>query len=120
MTLIERTKAASQTWKSGFNEGQAAVCAGQYEADATMHARPFGEFTGRTAIQAFWQDLINQGFSDVEYLSPQLEQIDDESVLLTSGWKMNKASGVIHKELWVLQDDGSMKLKYDDFEVTGS
>jgi hypothetical protein len=32
---------------------------------------------------------------------------------------MNKASGVIHKELWVLQEDGAAKLREDDFEATG-
>ena len=32
---------------------------------------------------------------------------------------MNKASGVIHKELWVIQEDGSAKLREDHFEVTG-
>ncbi len=32
---------------------------------------------------------------------------------------MNKASGVIHKELWVLQPDGTAKLREDYFEATG-
>ena len=31
--------------------------------------------------------------------------------------KMNKAQGVIHKELWVLQSDGTAKLREDDFEA---
>jgi hypothetical protein len=30
---------------------------------------------------------------------------------------MNKASGVIHKEMWVLQQDGSVKLSEDHFEA---
>jgi len=32
---------------------------------------------------------------------------------------MNKTAGVIHKELWVLQADGSAKLRDDDFEANG-
>ena len=31
---------------------------------------------------------------------------------------MNKAAGTISKELWVLQKDGSAKLRVDNFEVT--
>jgi len=30
---------------------------------------------------------------------------------------MNNASGVVHKELWVLQADGNAKLREDDFEA---
>ena len=84
-----------------------------------MHARPFGTFTGTEQIQAFWQNLIDQGFANVEYIDPKLEAVDANSALLTSGWKMNNASGVIHKELWVLQEDGSAKLREDDFEAMG-
>lgn len=43
--------------------------------------------------------------------------IDETSALLTSDWKMNKANGVIYKELWVMQEDGSAKLREDDFEA---
>ena len=84
-----------------------------------MHARPFGTFTGTNEIQAFWQNLIDDGYADVEYIEPQLEVVDEKSALLTSGWKMNKASGVIHKELWVIQKGGAAKLHEDDFEATG-
>ena len=69
-------------------------------------------------FRGFWQKLIDDGFSDVDYIAPQIEVIDEKSAILTSGWKMNKAGGVIHKELWVLQEDGSAKLREDDFEAT--
>jgi len=82
-----------------------------------MHARPFGIFTGTEEIRAFWQQLIDGGYSDVEYIDPELKAVDDSSALLTSEWKMNKASGVIHRELWVLQEDGTAKLREDDFEA---
>lgn len=108
---------ASSKWKNAFNSGDAAGCAAQYEFDAVMHARPFGTFNGTESIQAFWQQLIDDGFADVDYVEPKVEVVDETSAILTSGWKMNKAGGVIHKELWVLQDDGTAKLREDDFEA---
>lgn len=117
--VLDAVKTASEKWKNAFNSGDAAGCAAQYEADAVMHARPFGTFTGTEAIQAFWQQLIDDGFSDVDYIEPKIEVVDEASAVLTSGWKMNKAGGVIHKELWVLQPDGAAKLREDDFEAKG-
>ena len=72
----------------------------------------------RAEIQAFWEGLIADGFTDVEYVEPELQVVDETSAVLTSRWRMNKAQGVIHRELWVLQDDGSAKLREDDFEAT--
>ncbi|MBP0018255.1 MAG: isochorismatase [Cyanobacteria bacterium SBLK] len=115
--LLKAVHAASDRWKSSFNSGNAAGCANQYEETAVMNARPFGTFTGREAIQKFWQNLIDDGFSDVDYIEPQIEIVDETSAILTSKWKMNKAGGVIHKELWVLQTDGTAKLREDDFEA---
>ena len=110
---------ASQAWQSAFNSGDAAGCAAQYEDNAVMHARPFGTFSGTAEIQAFWQKLIADGFSGMDYIDPKVEVVDSGSAILSSGWKMNKAGGVIHKELWVLQADGSAKLREDDFEALG-
>ncbi len=118
-TVLSAVKTASEQWKSAFNSGNAAGCANQYENNAVMHARPFGTFTGTTEIQAFWQQLIDDGFSDVDYLNPEIQVIDESSATLTSGWTMNKARGIIHKELWVLQPDGTAKLREDDFEAQG-
>ncbi len=115
--LIEKTQAASQQWKSCFNNGDAKGCASMYEEEALMVAQPFGEFKGRSAIETFWQELIDQGFKDVEYIEPSIEVIDEHSTVLKSGWTMNKAQGVITKELWVLQSDGSMRLRDDRFEA---
>ncbi|KKJ78761.1 isochorismatase [Kiloniella litopenaei] len=110
---------ASEKWKAAFNSGDAAGCAACYEADAVMVATPFGTYTGHSEIQSFWQNLIDNGFTDVDYLDPDITVLDDTSVLLTSGWKMNKAHGVITRELWVLQDDGTMALREDHFEAQG-
>ena len=115
--LTARTIAASEKWRDFFNQGNAAGCASMYEEDAQMIAKPFGSYQGRTAIESFWQDIIDQGFADVAYIAPEIEQIDTTSTLLKSGWKMNKAQGVITRELWVAQQDGSMLLREDHFEA---
>lgn len=115
--LISRTIAASERWRDFFNQGQAAGCASMYEDDAEMVATPFGSYRGRQEIEAFWQDLIGRGFADVVYINPEIKQVDETSTVLTSGWKMNNAHGVISRELWVVQADGSMLLREDEFEV---
>lgn len=110
---------ASESWKTAFNSGDAAGCAAQYEAGAVMNAEPFGRFTGRAEIQAFWQKLIDDGFSDIVYIDPEIEIVDEVSAVLSSKWTMNNAAGIITNELWVLQEDGSAKLRQDDFEAQG-
>jgi len=115
--ILDKVIKASETWKNAFNQGNAELCARQYTPDAVMQARPFGTFSGFEAIKAFWQDLINQGFSDVSYIEPHYQVLDEQSVLLTSRWRMNNAGGVIHKELWQQQENGEFKLAQDDFEV---
>ena len=117
--VLNAVKKASAQWQSSFNAGNAAGCAAEYEANAVMHARPFGTFTGNAEIQGFWQKIIDEGFAGIEYINPSIEVQDEKSAILTSDWKMNKASGVIHKELWVLQEDGTAKLREDDFEAKG-
>ncbi|MEM0965452.1 MAG: nuclear transport factor 2 family protein [Verrucomicrobiota bacterium] len=113
--LLAAVKKASEQWKTAFNSGDAPGCASHYEAEAVMTAEPFGEFRGKETIQAFWQKLIEDGFSDVEYVDPRIDVIDPKSAVLESAWKMNKAKGVIYRELWVLQDDRSVKLREDHF-----
>ncbi|WP_444945434.1 YybH family protein [Microbulbifer sp. VTAC004] len=115
--LIEKTVVASEQWKLFFNQGNAEGCASMYEKDAQMVAKPFGLFQGREQIQAFWENLVAQGFSEVSYLDTKIEVVDDVSTVLSSNWKMNKAQGVITRELWVLQEDGTMRLREDHFEA---
>ena len=117
--LLSAIRNASEKWKIAFNAGDAEGCASQYESDAVMTAKPFGTFSGAEEIRKFWQKLIGDGFTDVEYINPEIEVIDDNSAVLSSGWKMNKAKGVITKELWVLQGDGTAKLRIDEFEAQG-
>lgn len=120
MTKIEQAvRTASEKWKSAFNAGDAAGCASCYEPDATMVAAPFGTFAGREAIQAFWTKLIDDGYTGVDYVDPKIVVVDDTSAVLSAGWTMNKAQGVITRELWVLQDDGTALLREDHFEARG-
>ncbi|NQZ23813.1 MAG: isochorismatase [Colwellia sp.] len=116
-TLLQAVKLASDKWQSAFNRGDYAECSEQYENNAEMNVEPFGQYIGKEAIKVFWKKLVEDGFSDVEYLKPDIKVIDETSAMLTSGWKMNKAAGTISKELWVLQKDGSAKLRVDNFEV---
>lgn len=116
--LLDAVKKASTQWQEAFNRSDAAGCAAQYETDAVMHARPFGTYTGTDEIHAFWLKLIDDGFADVAYINPKIEVLDEKSAIIRAGWTMNNAKGIIHKELWVLQPDGTAKLREDDFEVT--
>ena len=45
--------------------------------------------------------------------------VDESNYILTSKWTMNKAFGVVHKEVWTMQEDGKARLTYDEFEVLG-
>ncbi|MCV0429456.1 MAG: nuclear transport factor 2 family protein [Roseibium sp.] len=106
-------------WKSAFNTGNAAGCAACYEEDALMVATPFGEFKGRAAIQAFWADLIEKGFADVAYKDAKVDVLNDKEAIISASWSMNNTHGIITKEHWVLQDDGTALLREDRFEVQG-
>lgn len=108
---------ASQGWVAAFNSGSAKEAAEFYEEDALMVVKPFGEYRGKAAIQAFWQDLIAKGFAEVEYIDPVLTVLSPTEARIASKWRMNAAKGVITNEYWVLQPDGTAKLREDYFEV---
>lgn len=115
--VIKAVETASEKWRASFNSGDANGCAQCYENEALMVAKPFGEFRGQHEIQQFWEKLINDGFKDVRYIDPKITVIDEKSAELSAGWEMNNASGVISRELWVLQEDGSALLREDHFEA---
>ncbi|AEV34715.1 isochorismatase family protein [Pseudovibrio sp. FO-BEG1] len=115
--LEAAVKEASQQWQNAFNAGDAQGCANCYEANAVMEAKPFGTYHGRAEILEFWQMLIREGFSEVEYLNPKIVASGESSAILSSDWKMNKAHGNISKELWVLQPDGTALLREDYFSA---
>jgi len=118
-SVLAVCQAGIAAWKQAFNNQDAQGCAKQYQEGTLMHAKPFGTFKGREQIQAFWQNIIDQGFSDVVYTETAWEKLDEDSYILTSKWTMNKAFGVVHKEVWTLQEDGKARLTYDEFEVLG-
>ncbi|MEH6528239.1 MAG: nuclear transport factor 2 family protein [Sneathiella sp.] len=108
---------ASKAWKDAFNAGDAAGAAALYEDDAVMVVKPFGTFKGKEQIHAFWTDLVSKGFDDVVYSKTVTTVLDGKSARVAADWKMNKASGVITNELWVVQSDGRALLREDYFEV---
>lgn len=118
-TVLEACKRGINAWQTAFNHQDAKGCAEQYMENCVMDARPFGRFEGRQAIQAFWQGIIDQGFCDVAYTDVNWEPCGENGYILTSKWTMNKAFGVVHKELWVVESDGHARLASDDFEVQG-
>ena len=115
--LEAAVREASQQWQRAFNAGDAQAGASCYEANAVMEAKPFGTYHGRAEILEFWQMLIREGFSDVEYINPKIVAAGDHAAILSSDWKMNKAHGIITKELWVLQSDGTALLREDYFSA---
>ncbi len=117
--IVKEITAAAQRWAAAFNAGDAAGCARMYEEDARMHPAPFDEVHGSANIKAFWQKMMDDGFGDVRYLDPAITVISQDIAHLTSPWSMNKAAGVIHKEVWKRQTDGRWLLHDDHFEVTG-
>ncbi|MGF1734984.1 YybH family protein [Photobacterium satsumensis] len=119
MDTLARCKAGIAAWQQAFNQQDAAGCAAQYTDECVMEATPFGVFEGREAIQAFWQNIIDQGFADVDYSDVRWEAEGDNGYILTASWTMNKAFGVVHREHWMVQADGKARLVSDHFEVQG-
>lgn len=109
--------AASRAWRDAFNAGDAAGAAKQYEEDAVMVVKPLGTFKGRQEIEAFWADIIKQGFADVIYDNTVTTVLDRHSARVAADWSMNKAHGVITNEHWVMQPDGCALIREDHFEI---
>ena len=55
----------------------------------------------------------------MHYIDPTLTEIDKNTAIVASNWKMNNASGIIKNETWVMQVGGTAKLQIDEFAVTG-
>ncbi|GAL02353.1 isochorismatase [Photobacterium aphoticum] len=119
VSVLEACQAGIAAWQTAFNQQDAKGCAAQYDENCVMHARPFGTFTGREAIEGFWQNIMDQGFADVDYTEVTWTPEGEEGYILTAAWTMNKAFGVVHREHWVVQPDGQARLISDDFEVQG-
>lgn len=118
-SVLAACKQGIAQWQQAFNQQNAAGCAAQYCENSVMNAIPFGEFKGREAIQAFWQNIIEQGYQDVAYTDVNWEVAGDNGYILTSSWTMNKAYGVVHREHWIIEEDGKARLIDDEFEIQG-
>ena len=64
-----------------------------------MHAVPLSTFIGKSAIEEFWQQLIDDGLSDLRYIDLRIIFVDKDSAILTANWNMNKAGGLVYREL---------------------
>lgn len=117
--IVSEVLKTASSWGASFNNGDAKGCASFYAADATMIADPIAKAKGADDIQSFWQNLIDEGFAEVEYIKPEVKVVSDSEAELQSKWKMNKAHGIIHKEVWEKQDDGRWLLTHDHFEILG-
>lgn len=117
--ILNLCKEGISAWQQAFNNQDAAGCAAQYTEDCIMEAKPLGVFTGREEILGCWQNIIDQGFADVEYSNVKWEAAEDGGYILTSSWEMNKAFGVVHREHWIVEQHGKARLKSDSFEIQG-
>ena len=119
MAILDAVNDALRQWVEAFNAGDLDGCVALYAADAVMHAKPSGTFIGIDEIREYWRVVIKEGFEEVEFIEPKMELIDEEQVLVTGGWRMDRLRGVVHKDLWVLQPDGTARLLEDNFEMLG-
>ena len=117
--MLKLCKQGINTWQNAFNNQDAAGCAALYSEDCIMEGKPLGTFTGRAEIQECWQNIIDQGFSDVTYANVNWQPAQDGGFILTSSWEMNKAFGVVHSEHWLVEQDGKARLQSDSFEIQG-
>ena len=116
-TIRNEVIAASQRWIANFNKGEVDACVSAYHPNAVMEAKPFGTFTGRQEIEAFWRPFIASGATDLTYQEVALEIIDETTGHLSARWHMNVGRGVITQEKWVKQANDHWLLTYDAFEV---
>ncbi len=107
---------ASRQWVEWFNNSNVDACADTYTTDAVLNAKPFGTYSGRDAIRAFWKDLIAKGARDLRYSKIKVDQIDTKTVLIAASWSMNIGGGVITQERWV-KVGSRWLLAEDSFEV---
>lgn len=117
IALIDTLK-ASRAWVAAFNAGDARQCADTYIETALMETEPFGKFSGRDAIHAFWADLVQQGATRLQYHRPTLEAVDENMVRLSADWSMNIGHGRILRETWI-REAGRWMIADDSFVLLG-
>jgi len=115
-TIINDFKSHSQNWISNFNKANFQKCIDAYTEDSIMIVKNVGEFKGKLEIAGFWTELTKTA-NHIEYSNTNIKVIDENTIHLSSDWKMNIGEGVITLEEWKKQNDGSWKLTQDEFEV---
>ena len=114
---VKAIEAATESWATAFNRGDAAGCAAHYHPEARLHGQPFPANEGRDSIEVFWQKLIEEGYTDVRYLDRQIELTPAGSAIVTSPWSMNRARGMITREEWQKDSTGKWLIMSDEFEI---
>eukprot|EP01059_Diplonema_ambulator_P031125 TRINITY_DN562_c0_g2_i1.p1 TRINITY_DN562_c0_g2~~TRINITY_DN562_c0_g2_i1.p1 ORF type:complete len:887 (+),score=180.57 TRINITY_DN562_c0_g2_i1:316-2661(+) len=110
---LDATSAATMKYQAAFNAGDSSALAAFYEDDAVLEATPFGTFSTKTLIQAFWAQA---GYADVAYVNTVLTSIDSSTVILSASWTMNNAYGTV-SEVWARSGDGSMLIQKQNILV---
>lgn len=65
-TVREAISGANGHFMAAFAKGDAAGVAACYSADAQLLPQHCGEVSGRSAIQEFWQGVVNSGITRVQ------------------------------------------------------
>ena len=115
-TIVNDFKTHSKNWISNFNNANFQDCIDAYTEDAIMIVKNVGEFKGKAEITGFWTELTKTA-NHIEYSNTNVKVIDENTIHLSSDWKMNIGEGIITLEEWKRQEDKSWKLTQDEFEV---
>jgi len=62
--LITAVNTMNASWDAAFNAKNAALVASFYDDAATIMPAGAAQVTGKTDIQAFWENVIGMGFID--------------------------------------------------------
>ncbi|MCR9122148.1 MAG: alpha/beta fold hydrolase [Phyllobacteriaceae bacterium] len=108
---------ARNGWADAINAGDADAAADFYAPNAIVKAGRFGMLTGRPALRNFWAEMIEQGATDARLFDTSVRVIDESTVGITSGWRMNVGEGRITTEIWRILPDDTAVLRRGEFTM---
>lgn len=73
-------EAGHEAFMAAFNRGDAAGLAAFYTEDAQLLPPYSGPVTGRAAVQAFWQGLMDRGVQSIRLVTGELEEHGDTGI----------------------------------------
>lgn len=76
----EAIASANENFMRTYNVGDAPGMAGFYTADAQILPPNAGIVTGEEAIWAFYQDMLDMGFAEIELRTIELESFGETAV----------------------------------------